>query len=210
MRGAPDEPQEARSSPTRVARPKSSPYSDRRATERHITGSGPIHVAKDDNRRDQRCPEKEGGHRANFAPREVVVTSRPGSDLASTAWRFRRLVRREEHSRDSWRRCNTRRVFRPIGGHGAAAAHGDFFQMLQLSAAGRSQEARALLDHVRTVYGPALTVGLETVFNNLDAARVFHSNFNVTSGRYLEEPKRLIDHLRVTLPALLGETSHGP
>lgn len=82
----------------------------------------------------------------------------------------------------------------------------DFFQVLQMSAAGRTPEGRALVEHVRTVYGPALNIGLETVFNNLDAARVFHSSFNVTAGRYLEEPKRLIDYLRVVLPALLGET----
>lgn len=86
---------------------------------------------------------------------------------------------------------------------------GDFFQVLQMAAAGRSGEGRGLLDHVRTVYGPALPVGLETVFNNLDAARVFHSKFNVTVGRYLEEPRRLIDNLRVVLPALLGETIRG-
>jgi hypothetical protein len=55
-----------------------------------------------------------------------------------------------------------------------------------------------------------MDVGLETVFNNLDAARVFHSTLNVTSGRYLEEPKRLIDALRLVLPALLGETIAGP
>jgi hypothetical protein len=82
----------------------------------------------------------------------------------------------------------------------------DFFQVLQMSVAGRTPAGRALIDHVRTVYGPDMGIGLETVFNNLDAARVFHSTLNVTSGRYLEEPKRLIDHLRLVLPALLGET----
>lgn len=85
----------------------------------------------------------------------------------------------------------------------------DFFQVLQMSATGRTAAGRALIDHVRTVYGSGLNVGLETVFNNLDAARVFHSTFNITKGRYLEEPKRLIDALRLVLPALLGETIHG-
>ena len=85
----------------------------------------------------------------------------------------------------------------------------DFFQVLQLSASGRSPEGRGLLDHVRTVYGPALNVGLETVFNNLDAARTFHEEFNVTRGRILQEPRRLIDALRTTLPALLGESISG-
>ncbi len=85
----------------------------------------------------------------------------------------------------------------------------DFFQVLQMSAAGRSDEGRKLIDHVRTVYGPALNVGLETVFNNLDAAQTFHQKFNVTRGRILEEPKRLIDALRTVLPELLGESITG-
>jgi hypothetical protein len=85
----------------------------------------------------------------------------------------------------------------------------DFFQVLQMSAAGRTDEGRKLIEHVRTVYGPALNVGLETVFNNLDAARIFHQEFNVTRGRILEEPKRLIDALRTVLPQLLGESIAG-
>jgi len=72
----------------------------------------------------------------------------------------------------------------------------DFFQVLQMSAAGRTDEGRKLIEHVRTVYGPALSIGLETVFNNLDAARIFHKEFKVTRGRILEEPMRLIDALR--------------
>lgn len=56
------------------------------------------------------------------------------------------------------------------------------------------------------MYGPALNVGLETVFNNLDAAQTFHEAFNVTRGRILQEPRRLIDALRMVLPALLGES----
>jgi hypothetical protein len=66
-----------------------------------------------------------------------------------------------------------------------------------------------LIEHVRTVYGPALNVGLETVFNNLDAAATFHEKFNVSRGRILQEPRRLIDALRVVLPALLGESITG-
>ncbi len=85
----------------------------------------------------------------------------------------------------------------------------DFFQVLQLSASGRSAEGRSLIEHVRTVYGPALEIGLETVFNNLDAARIFHKEFNVTRGRILEAPLRLIDALRTALPALLGESISG-
>jgi hypothetical protein len=59
------------------------------------------------------------------------------------------------------------------------------------------------------VYGPALSIGLETVLNNLDAARTFHETFNVTRGRILEEPRRLIDALRIVLPTLLGESISG-
>ena len=61
----------------------------------------------------------------------------------------------------------------------------DFFRVLQVSSTGRSDHGRRLLSHVRTVYGAALNVGLETVFNNLDAARTFHSAFNVTRGRHI-------------------------
>src|SRR6266540_2440551 len=85
----------------------------------------------------------------------------------------------------------------------------DFFQVLQMSATGRGPSGRALIDHVRTVYGPAVDIGLETVFNNLDAARVFHATFKIARGRHLEEPRRLIDALRVVLPELLGETIGG-
>jgi len=54
-----------------------------------------------------------------------------------------------------------------------------------------------------------LQVGLETVFNNLDAARTFHSAFKVTRGRHLQEPARLIDALNEVVPGLLGETISG-
>lgn len=85
--------------------------------------------------------------------------------------------------------------FVPVDGPVPPPLDYDFFQLLQMSATGRTPEGRALVDHVRTVYGPALDVGLETVFNNLDAAQVFHSTFNIGRGRVLREPKRLIDAL---------------
>jgi hypothetical protein len=85
----------------------------------------------------------------------------------------------------------------------------DFFQILQMSATGRTVEGRRLIDHVRTVYGSALGVGLETVLNNLDAARVFHRTFKIAKGRHLEEPIRLLDAMRGVLPALLGEAIDG-
>lgn len=85
----------------------------------------------------------------------------------------------------------------------------DFFQILQMSDTGRGGEARELIEHVRTVYGSGLTVGLETVFNNLDAARTFHETFRIGRGRHLQRPARLIDALRSVLPGLLGETITG-
>jgi SIR2-like domain len=78
-----------------------------------------------------------------------------------------------------------------------------------MSDTGRDWRARELLEHVRTVYGPGLNVGLETVFNNLDAARTFHKEFKIGKGRHLEEPTRLIDALRTVLPRLLGESISG-
>lgn len=96
--------------------------------------------------------------------------------------------------------------FVPVDGPVPPPLDCDFFQVLQMSAAGRTPEGRALVEHVRTVYGPGLDVGLETVFNNLDAAQEFHRAFNVGRGRVLQEPKRLIDALRIVLPSLLGET----
>lgn len=86
----------------------------------------------------------------------------------------------------------------------------DFFQILQLSGSGQTPEGRKLVEHVRAVYGPALDTGLETVSNNLHAAQTFHNTFNVTRGRILQEPQRLLDALDTALPALLGEAILGP
>src|SRR4051794_14552010 len=85
----------------------------------------------------------------------------------------------------------------------------DFFKVLQVSRTGRTDAGRSLLEHVRTIYGPALDVGLETVFNNLDAARTFHNAFKVKRGRHLEQPTRLIAALNAVVPSLLGETISG-
>lgn len=83
---------------------------------------------------------------------------------------------------------------------------GDFFQVLQMSRTGQTWEARELLQHVRTLYGPGLDVGLETVFNNLDAAKTFHETFRIKRGRHREQPGRLIGALHTVLPSLLAET----
>lgn len=82
----------------------------------------------------------------------------------------------------------------------------DFFQILQMSSTGRSAAGRKLLEHVRRFYGPALDVGMETVFNNLDAAATFHQELNVGPGAVPQWPVRLIDAFRTVLPGLLGET----
>ena len=50
----------------------------------------------------------------------------------------------------------------------------DFFRILQMAETGRTSEGRDLLEFVRRNYGPALHVGMEIVFNNLDSARTFH------------------------------------
>lgn len=85
----------------------------------------------------------------------------------------------------------------------------DFFRILQMSETGRSDDGRQLLNHVRTAYGPALSVGMETVFTNLEAARTFHQELRVGPGRIPQWPDRLIDAFRSVLPSLLEETLPG-
>ncbi len=82
----------------------------------------------------------------------------------------------------------------------------DFFRVLQMSETGRTPEGRDLLEHVRRDYGPALQVGMEIVFNNLDSARTFHEKVRVDPGPVVQRPARVIDAFRVVLPRLLGET----
>lgn len=82
----------------------------------------------------------------------------------------------------------------------------DFFRVLQMSQTGRTNEGRALLEHVREQYGPAMDVGMETVFSNLDAAKEFHEHVRVGGGAQARWPERRIDDFRTVLPSLLGET----
>jgi hypothetical protein len=82
----------------------------------------------------------------------------------------------------------------------------DFFQILQLSEVGQTSAALDLLAHVWEVYGPDLDVGMETVFSNLQSAQAFHEKFNISRGRILTQPGRLIDNFNEVLPALMGET----
>lgn len=81
----------------------------------------------------------------------------------------------------------------------------DFWRVLQTSRTGRTADGRELLTHVRTVYGASLDVGLETVFNNLDAARTFHAAFKVKRGRHMQQPTKLINALNAVVPGVLGE-----
>ena len=86
----------------------------------------------------------------------------------------------------------------------------DFFRMLQMSSAGRTDEGKGLLEHARTVYGPALDTRMETVFTNLDAAAIFHREAKIDPGPQVQWPGRLIEAFRVVLPSLLGETITEP
>jgi hypothetical protein len=83
----------------------------------------------------------------------------------------------------------------------------DFFRTLQMSRTGRSSAGRDLLEHVRHVYGPALDIGMETVFTNLDAARTFHRELKVDPGPRVQRPTQLIAAFNEVLPGLLGETA---
>lgn len=86
----------------------------------------------------------------------------------------------------------------------------DFFRILQMSDTGRSEGGRQLLDHVREAYGPALDIGMETVFTNLDAAATFHREVKIDRGPVVQWPTRLIEAFRTVLPRLLGETLGSP
>jgi hypothetical protein len=82
----------------------------------------------------------------------------------------------------------------------------DFFQILQMSKTGRTDDARSLLEHVREAYGPALNIGMETVFSNLDAAKTFAQEVKIDPGPTVSWPEKMIDTFRRVLPQLLGET----
>jgi hypothetical protein len=82
----------------------------------------------------------------------------------------------------------------------------DFFQILQMSKTGRTEDGRALLDHVRDAYGPALDIGMETVFSNLDAAKTFAQKAKIDPGPTPSWPEKTIDRFRRVLPELLRET----
>ena len=71
---------------------------------------------------------------------------------------------------------------------------------------GRTAEGRDLLEYVRRVYGPELNIGMETVFNNLDAARTFHREAKIDRGRRAAWPEKRIRAFETAVPRLLGQT----
>lgn len=81
----------------------------------------------------------------------------------------------------------------------------DFFRLLQLSPAGRSQQARALLKYVRDNHSPTLDASMEAIFVELQGAAEFYEQFNVGRGRILREPQRTIDHFYSVLPAVMAQ-----
>jgi hypothetical protein len=82
----------------------------------------------------------------------------------------------------------------------------DFFQILQMSRTGRKEDGRDLLEHVREAYGPALDIGMEAVFSNLEAAGTFAQEVKIDPGPMVSWPKKMIDTFRRVLPQLLSET----
>lgn len=82
----------------------------------------------------------------------------------------------------------------------------DFFQILQMSRTGRTQDGRDLLEHVRDAYGPALNISMEAVFSNLEAAGTFAQEVKIDPGPSVSWPEKMIDTFRRVLPLLLSET----
>jgi hypothetical protein len=82
----------------------------------------------------------------------------------------------------------------------------DFFQILQMSRTGRTQDGRDLLEHVRNAYGPALDISMEAVFSNLEAAGTFAHEVKIDPGPTVSWPEKMSDTFRRVLPQLLRET----
>lgn len=79
----------------------------------------------------------------------------------------------------------------------------DFFRLLSRSPAGRSQQARALLQYVQKNHSPTLDVSMEAIFIELQGSAEFYEQFNVGRGRIVREPQRIIDHFYRVLPAVM-------
>jgi hypothetical protein len=79
----------------------------------------------------------------------------------------------------------------------------DFFKLLSRSPAGRSQQARALLQYVRKNHSATLDASMEAIFIELEGSAQFYQQFNITRGRIVREPQRTIDHFYRVLPAVM-------
>jgi len=79
----------------------------------------------------------------------------------------------------------------------------DYFRLLAVSPAGRSQQARALLKYVRDNYSPTLDVSMESVFVELQGAAEFYRDFKIDRGRIMGRPQRTIEHFYRVLPQIL-------
>jgi hypothetical protein len=86
----------------------------------------------------------------------------------------------------------------------------DFFRLLSRSRAGRSQQARALLQYVQRNHSPTLDVSMEAIFVELQGSAECYESFNIGRGRIVREPQRTIDHFYRVLPAVMRHSVTPP
>lgn len=79
----------------------------------------------------------------------------------------------------------------------------DYFKLLAVSPAGRSPQARALLNYVRENYSATMAVSMEAVFVELQGAADFYRAFKIDRGRIMGRPQRTIDHFYRVLPRMM-------
>ena len=89
----------------------------------------------------------------------------------------------------------------------------DYFKLLAVSPAGRSAQARALLNYVRENYSATMDVAMEAVFVELQGAAEFYRDFKIDRGRLMGRPQRTIEHFYRVLPRMMrwcitGECEH--
>ena len=86
----------------------------------------------------------------------------------------------------------------------------DFFRLLSLSPAGRSQQAKALLQYVAKNHSAVLDVSMEAIFVEFQGSAEFYEQFNVGRGRIVREPQRTIEHFYRVLPAVMKHSVTAP
>jgi hypothetical protein len=79
----------------------------------------------------------------------------------------------------------------------------DYFKLLAVSPAGRSPQARALIQYVRDSYSATLDVSMEAVFVELQGASEFYRDFKIDRGRLMGRPQKTIGHFYKVLPQML-------